>query len=97
MNANLLRAIRNRNMIEFDYTGHHRIAEPHVYGRNKGSEQLLVFQVRGGSSSGGLPQWRRLDVAKIHGLNVLEESFDGPRPTESGEHTNWDETFAIVR
>jgi len=33
MDQQLLNAIRNKQMIEFDYGGYHRIAEPHVYGR----------------------------------------------------------------
>ena len=71
----LLNAIQNRSVIEFDYGGHHRIAEPHVYGRSGNVDQLLVYQVGGGSSSGGLPQWRRVDVPGMNGLSVLEDTF----------------------
>lgn len=96
MNQQLIDAIRDHNIVEFDYGGHHRIAEPHVYGRHNETEQLLVYQVGGGSSSGGLPQWRRVDVAKMSGLQVSDDTFSGPRPTESGEHPKWDQTYAIV-
>ena len=48
MNQQIVNAVRNKKMIEFDYGGHHRIAEPHVYGRNGGVEQVLVYQVGGG-------------------------------------------------
>ena len=97
MNKQIVNAIRNKKMIEFDYGGHHRIAEPHVYGRNGGVEQLLIYQVGGGSSSGGLPEWRRVDVPRMSGLVILEKTFPGPRPNPSGQHSSWDETYEIVR
>lgn len=75
MDQRLVDAIRNKRIIEFDYGGYHRIAEPHVYGLNGGVEQLLVYQVAGGSSSGGLPEWRRVDVPGMSGLSVLEDTF----------------------
>ena len=97
MNQDLIEAIRSKKMIEFNYSGHHRVAEPHVYGRHGGKEQLLVYQVGGSSSSGGLPEWRRVDVPRISDLVVSDQTFPGSRPTQSGEHTNWDQTYAIVR
>ena len=96
MNQDLVDAIRKRRKIEFDYHGHHRIAEPHVYGRNGGVEQLLVYQVAGGSSSGGLTEWRRVDVAQMSQLVILKDTFPGPRPNPSGRHSSWDDTFEIV-
>ncbi len=96
MNQQLVNAIRNRLMIEFDYGGHHRIAEPHVYGRNDGVDQLLVYQVSGGSSSGGLPEWRRVDVPRMSGLSILEDTFPGPRPNPSGRRSSWDQVYEIV-
>ena len=96
MDQHLVNAIRNRRMIEFDYGDHHRIAEPHVYGLNGGVEQLLVYQVAGGSSSGGLPEWRRVDVPRMSGLSILEDTFPGPRPNPSGRHSSWDQTYEKV-
>jgi hypothetical protein len=96
MDQQIIDAIRNKRMIEFDYGGFHRVAEPHVYGRNGAVDQLLVYQVGGGSSSGGLPEWRRVDVPRITGLVVLDRTFFGARPNPSGQHSSWDETYAIV-
>ena len=97
MNQAIVSAIQTRSMIEFNYNGHNRIAEPHIYGRHNGTEQVLGYQVAGGSSSGGLPEWRRFDIPKMSNLRVLEEVFAGPRPSETGEHSHWDTTFAIVK
>lgn len=96
MKQQLIEAISKRMMIDFSYGGYQRIVEPHIYGRHGGVEQLLVYQVGGGSASGGLPQWRRLDISRISGFNVRPEIFSGPRPTVTGQHSNWDEIFVIV-
>lgn len=97
MHEQLLQAIQERRLIEFEYHEHHRVAEPHVYGRYGGKIQLLVYQVDGTSSSGGLPQWRRIELNEVTELSVLTDKFDGPRPTKGGAHTNWDEVYAMVR
>jgi len=96
VNVQLGAAIREKRLIEFDYAGHHRVAEPHIYGSHHGVDQLLVYQVAGSSSSGGLPQWRRVDVHGMSGLVVLETTFAGRRPTPSGPHSAWDMTYEIV-
>ena len=96
MDALIRQAIAEKKLVEFQYQGYTRIAEPQVYGRNGGVEQLLVYQVRGGSKSGRPPAWRRVDLPKVSGLNILDETFPGRRANPSGEHSSWDETFAIV-
>jgi hypothetical protein len=96
MDPQLVSAITGKRMIEFDYGGHHRVAEPHVYGRIHGVDELLVYQVAGSSSSGGLPQWRRVVVDGISGLTISSDVFPGPRPNPSGEHSVWDEYYAVV-
>ncbi len=96
MNDAICEAIRNKRMVEFEYDGYHRVAEPHVYGVNGGVEQLLVYQVGGQSSSGGLPEWRRMDLHSIVGFQVLGKTFAGRRQTPSGRHSSWDITYEIV-
>jgi hypothetical protein len=96
MDLELVSAIQGKRMIEFDYGGHHRVAEPHVYGRIRGVDELLVYQVAGSSSSGGLPQWRRVVVDRMSGLTISADVFPGPRPNPSGEHSVWDEYYAVV-
>lgn len=96
MDALVRQAIAEKKLVEFQYQGYTRIAEPHVYGLNSGIKQLLVFQVRGGSKSGRLPNWRRVDLPEVSDLQILNETFPGRRVNPSGEHSSWDETFAIV-
>lgn len=97
MNQQIIKAIREKKIIKFDYQGYPRVAEPHVYGHNQGVDQLLVYQIRGGSSSGILPDWRRVDVGGMINLVVTEETFHGPRSNPSGRHSKWDGTYEIVR
>ncbi len=42
---------------------------------------LIMYQVSGKSSQG----WRLLDIAKIEGLRVLDETFSGNRDKSSSE------------
>ncbi len=97
MNQQIVKAIREKKVIEFDYQGYHRVAEPHVYGQNHGVDQLLVFQIGGGSSSGNLPDWRRVDIHEMTNLLITEKTFHGARPNVSGKHSTWDSTYEIVR
>lgn len=78
-------AIMNKNVIEFSYHGHHRIAEPHVFGIHKGRKQLLVYQTGGQSSSGRVQGRRRVNVDEITSARITPESFVGQRPYPSGE------------
>lgn len=76
MNRAIVDAIRDRRRLRFVYNGKPRIAEPQCYGVGaKGTELLRVHQLSGGSQPEPL-----FDVAKIEGLEVLEERFDRPGP-----------------
>jgi hypothetical protein len=83
-------------MIRLVYHGKHRILEPHDHGILNGSLQLLAYQV-GGSSSRPLPNWVLLRTNEITGLEVLDQSFPGGRPTVSGKHLKWDKLFIRVK
>ncbi len=96
MDAIIRSAIANRTVLEFTYHGLHRVAEPHVYGLINGKAQMLTYQLRGESSSGGLPQWRRVELSEVADLHALEETFEGPRPYPSGQHSSFDTIFAVV-
>ncbi len=97
MNTGTIRnSIANRNIIEFIYKRHLRIAEPHVYGIKNGKRQLLVYQIGGSTSSGRLPDWRRINIDEISGLKVTEQKFAGRRDNPSAEHSDWDSIIAIV-
>lgn len=95
---NMIRtAIANKQIVRFYYHGYERIAEPHIYGRKSGKIQVLFYQIGGGSSSGGLPNWRRMEVDEMSGFQTTDKNFPGPRPYPSGEHSDWDEIFAVVK
>ena len=97
MDSMIKTAISSKQLLEFTYDGLHRIVEPHVYGIQDGKYQILVYQVAGQSSSGNLPNWRRMDVNKISGMHILDEHFPGSRQYPSGKHSSFDTTIAVVR
>ena len=96
MQQEIVAAIGSKRIIEFNYSGHHRVVEPHVLGINDGVVQLLGYQVGGSSSSGGIPEWRRFDLNKMSGLGTTAQTFPGKRPFPSGKHSSWDQRIAIV-
>jgi hypothetical protein len=89
-------AIEHRRIIRLRYRDKDRIVEPHDYGIQNGSPKLLAYQI-GGSSSGKLPNWRWMDINMISGLQLLDRTFQGGRPTPSGKHHKWDQLYIRVR
>lgn len=90
-------AIRSKSLVSFTYSGHSRVAEPHVLGVKGGVVQFLGYQTGGSSSSGSpLPEWRRFDLAKIAGLSISDQKFPGRRPFPSGNHSAWDTEIFVV-
>src|SRR5256885_15660901 len=80
IDARLRKAIGERRQIAFVLEGLPRSGEPHDYGLYKGIPRLLFRQTGGKSKSGGLPNWRLADLAKISALEILSKKFSGPRP-----------------
>jgi hypothetical protein len=93
---NIRTAIREKRIIRFYYNGYSRTAEPHIYGMKDGKQQILVYQTAGGSSSGRLPNWRRMEVSNLSNLIMTDQSFVGRRPTPSGRHSSFDEIYDLV-
>ena len=76
MNTEIINAIKNQNVITFDYDGEARTVEPHCYGlTTKGNEAIRAFQIDGYSSSGDLG-WRLYDLSKVDDIEVFDETFD---------------------
>lgn len=96
MNSLIRDAIREKRIIELDYDGHHRISEPHVHGICKNRYEVHTYQIGGTSSSGGLPDWRRLKFDQIRNLRVTEQRFKGRRSWPSGRHSPFDTVYDIV-
>ena len=96
VHESLCEAIDTRHQVKFMYQGKPRIVEPHDYGIQQDRARLLTYQLAGQSSSGQLPDWRWFDVAKISDFEVLENTFPGNRPAQSGRHHQWDKLFTRV-
>lgn len=96
INPLLRKAIEERRLIRLTYKGRERVVEPHDYGVHKGIVKLLGYQV-GGSSSHKIPAWRSMEESLISGIELLNGTFPGGRPTPSGNHHQWDQIFIRVR
>ena len=97
MQQTIQQAIRNKQCIEFTYSGHRRYIEPHVLGIKNSVVQVLGYQIGGTSSSGLVPDWRRFDVVRMSNLKLIASHFDGPRPFPSGQHSAWDAHLEVVK
>jgi len=89
-------AIAERRLLQVTLNGCVRVVEPHDYGIKKGVRQLLAYQIGGESSSGGLPDWRWLHIAKISDASLLDGTFPGGRDTPANLHQGWDVLFLRV-
>jgi hypothetical protein len=99
LNTSIIRnAIASKDLIEFTYHGYQRIAEPHVYGIKDGKRQILVYQIGGLTSSGRIPDWRRISLDETSGLRVVKgEKFMGQRENKSSDYDDWDTIIAAVK
>ncbi len=93
MNEEIIKAIENKNLIEFLYDGESRIVEPHCYGvTTKGNEAIRAFQVSGYSSSGKMG-WKMYDLSKAEDITILEKHFSTPRHGYKKGDKGMDEIF----
>jgi len=97
MNPELIRAIREKRLIEFTYkSAGIRIAEPHDYGIRNGSELLLAFQLSGDSRTRAGRGWKDFHVDEIRDLRILDRRFPGSRADRTQHHRSWEVLFARV-
>lgn len=81
------RALAERRVLQFNYHGYSRRAEPHALGRvTEGRLVLLGWQVSGGSASEPPPGWRTFLLAEMESLKLLRATFP-PRPDYRPETT----------
>lgn len=92
----IISAIINKRIIQFVYDGENRTCEPHVFGITNNKNQVLCYQTHGGSIRGGIPEWRRFDLAEIGSLVVSDDTFAGVRPIPKGPHSKWDTIILVV-
>lgn len=96
MDQIILDALAGRKVLKFMYNGLQRVCEPHVLGIANGVPQVLCYQLDGKSSRGGIPAWRRFDLASIGELETTAETFPGVRSIPQGPHTVWDTIVQVV-
>src|SRR5260370_42210308 len=58
-------AILREQQVVCSYDGRTRELCPHIIGTNKSGEEVVLAWQFAGESSGPLPQWRRLRLAKV--------------------------------
>ncbi len=93
----LAEAIENQQIITFLYEGLNRGVEPFTLGRlHNGSLALSGYQITGRSQSGGIPDWRLFDVAKISRLEIHEEVFTRLRPGYNRRDSRMSRIIATV-
>ena len=81
MNPIICEAIKNRNILEFNYHGYSRVVEPYAYGLNKKlNEVLRCYQIGGLSHSRIIPCWQLLKADEIEFLTVTDRLFSGNNP-----------------
>jgi hypothetical protein len=74
-------AIRRRALLEFQYTGLHRVVQPYCFGVSaKGVEVLRGTQVGGSSHSRGFGFGKLWTVAKMSEPRILESTFEPDDP-----------------
>ena len=78
--STICRAIAEKKYIQFQYDGGRRVVEPHCYGISTAENHVLrAYQVSGYSQSGNPKGWKLFDIAKASQIEILPESFEGPR------------------
>ncbi|MBC7749160.1 MAG: hypothetical protein H7Z76_11405 [Methylotenera sp.] len=80
MKEQIIKAIENRNLLQFYYDENLRIVEPHTFGfSKKGNDILSAYQIDGKSDKGYVPDWKLFTISKILTLKTLERTFEGER------------------
>ncbi|MDR6760332.1 hypothetical protein J2Y38_000511 [Flavobacterium sp. 2755] len=95
MNNQIIEAIENQNVIEFNYEGELRIVEPHCYGiTTAGNEAIRAYQIDGYSSSGRMG-WKLYDLGKADDVEVSEDTFSTRSDYKPGDK-GMSEIFAEI-
>lgn len=89
------KAISEKRVVTFTYNNLSRTCEIHVLGVANGREQILCWQLSGGSRGGNPSPWRRFDTSGVADFQLTEETFSGSRPVPY-PHSQWDEVIMSV-
>ena len=97
LDARLRSAIATKHLLQFEYDGAVRVAEPHDYGAIEGADRVFVYQLRkAGGAAKSATGWRLLFVSKIKDCVVLDDTFPGTRADAHEQHYKWDVLYARV-
>ena len=93
----ILKAIDEIKLLRFVFGQKQRIVEPHDYGIYQGRIRLFGYQVAGESTTGDLPAWRLMEIAKMSAVEMMDQTFSGSRADSSQQHRQWEKIFAHVK
>lgn len=96
MDEDILTALNEHFILKFSYEGKRRTCEPHVFGVANGKKQVLCYQLSGGSQRGGIPEWRRFELAGITKLKVTQATFPGKRQVPHPHSLGWKSIIGVV-
>ncbi|MBC7457725.1 MAG: hypothetical protein H7235_05570 [Bdellovibrionaceae bacterium] len=83
MNQDINDAIKNKNLIRFDYDNISRTVEPYCYGTTPtGNEALRGFQTSGEKFK---MAWKLFDLTKASNIVALDESFKPRKDYKQGD------------
>lgn len=89
-NEDVKDAVRNKEILIFEYDGETRTVEPHCHGQNKENELLRAWQTNG---EGG---WKLFSVSGVKGLRRNGRTFNFARPEYNPRDEAMDEIFASL-
>jgi hypothetical protein len=90
-------AIRNCELLEFDYDGLHRVVAPYCHGFTSQSEVLRAVQVGGESRSRGMGFGKLWKVEKMLGVRRVGSSFIADDPDYNPNDTAMTRIHCSVR
>ena len=97
LDAQLRLAIEKKRLVQLEYAGVSRVAEPHDYGLIDAVPRLLIYQRRkAGDASKSSRGWRLLYISDVKDCVVLDDTFAGTRGDAHGHHYDWDVLYARV-
>jgi hypothetical protein len=93
----ILSAIRNKQVLRFNYNGKERFVEPQTYGVSiAGREVLRAHQIGGGSGSGQLRMAKLFDLEKMSNLRKVGTVFEGALSAHNPKDSAMVEIFATL-
>lgn len=95
----IIKAIKNKNILQFIYDDKLRIVEPHVFGTStkvNSSDLLRAYQVMGGSNSDNDLGWRLFSIDKIDDISLSENTFDVARKYYNPDDSAMEEIYINI-